>query len=117
MANTASRKLGGGSSPYRPRVVVIEYNSNYGIDDFSTNPDDPAIFWEADSMFGASLSSLNLLATQIGYTLIYTDKAEVNAFFLRSDLPGKSELLGPSFGTQLERVTALRFRPYDPVRA
>jgi len=82
------RKLCGGKQPYRPRVVVLEYNMNYAMYEYWTNPDDPTVFWEADGMFGASLSALHLAGRQLGYTLIYTDKNSVNAFFLRDDLPG-----------------------------
>mmetsp|Transcript_13159 Transcript_13159/g.53128 ORF Transcript_13159/g.53128 Transcript_13159/m.53128 type:complete len:300 (+) Transcript_13159:218-1117(+) len=81
-------------SDFRARVVVLEFNSNYGLGEYSTFPDPTGTFahsWEGDTVFGASLDALDLLARQFGYVLTYVDKASVNAFFIREDLlPNKA---------------------------
>jgi hypothetical protein len=76
---------------YRPRVVVIEFNRNFQRGCFATFPDPtgstPRVWWPIeDQVMGASLDALDLLARQYGYVLIYTDKATVNAFFIRKDV-------------------------------
>lgn len=74
---------------YRPRVVVIEFNSNFEDTCFMTFPDPTDSVqhrWEGDMVMGASLAALDLLASHHDYKLIYTDKASVNAFFIRNDL-------------------------------
>jgi hypothetical protein len=81
-------------SDFRARVVVVEFNSNYELGVYVTFPDPTGTFahsWELDTVFGASLDALDLLARQFGYVLIYVDKASVNAFFIREDLlPSKA---------------------------
>jgi hypothetical protein len=76
---------------YRPRVVVVEFNRNFQRGCFATFPDPtgstPRVWWPIeDQVMGASLDALDLLARQYGYVLIYTDKATVNAFFIRKDV-------------------------------
>eukprot|EP00930_Biecheleria_cincta_P002410 TRINITY_DN103417_c0_g1_i1.p1 TRINITY_DN103417_c0_g1~~TRINITY_DN103417_c0_g1_i1.p1 ORF type:complete len:448 (+),score=66.48 TRINITY_DN103417_c0_g1_i1:93-1436(+) len=73
---------------YKPRVVVVEFNSNYAIDEYWTNPDDPNVSWkpEEDCLFGASLAALNLLSKELGYSLVGVDMSSTNAFFVREDV-------------------------------
>ncbi len=71
---------------YRPRVVVIEYNSSLPPDQSKVIPYDPAFRWDGSNYFGASLLALARLGRSKGYTLIGCESQGVNAFFLRDDL-------------------------------
>jgi hypothetical protein len=71
---------------YRPRVAVIEYNAIFppGVDwviDY-----DAAKWWDGTSKYGASLSALERLGREKGYSLVGCDLSGVNSFFVRSDL-------------------------------
>jgi hypothetical protein len=70
----------------RPRLVVIEYNAHLPPDAVLTQPPEPAMSWDESDYFGASLGALRHLAASIGYRLVHTDLAGVNAFFVRGDL-------------------------------
>lgn len=71
---------------YRPRVVIIEYNSSIPYDEKKVAPYDPNMVWDGTNFFGASLLALNELGKSKGYTLIACDNKGVNAFFILSDL-------------------------------
>jgi len=73
-------------APWRPRVVITEFNRNYDLYEYYTFPDDPSTFWQGDELFGASLSALYLAGLQMDYGLVYVDHNRVNAFFLRRDI-------------------------------
>lgn len=75
---------------YKPRVVVVEVNSNYAQNEFWTFPNNPDVFWQGDSLAGASLAALDLLSRELGYILIGVDSTFINAFFVRSDVLHKS---------------------------
>lgn len=75
---------------YRPRVVSVEYNSNYGLENFTTlrcrglHP----YFdyqWGLDNIYGASLSAIDLAARHRGYSLVHVSRG-LDAFLVRSDL-------------------------------
>jgi hypothetical protein len=71
---------------YKPRVVVIEYNSVFhpGTDfvvDYDANRS-----WDGSSYFGASITALERLGTEKGYSLVACSYAGTNAFFVRTDL-------------------------------
>lgn len=73
---------------YRPRVVVVEYNSAVPPDvewvvDYSATS-----VWDGTQNFGASLRSFELLGERLGYDLVGCDFHGVNAFFVRKDLSG-----------------------------
>lgn len=78
----------GALSDWQPRVVVIEYNASFPPPAKMVVPYDPDFVWDGTSYFGASLTSLAGLGTQLGYALIGTDSRGVNAFFVRRDLLG-----------------------------
>ena len=75
-----------------PRVLVVEYNSNFGPQAAVTVPYDPAfdrgkahwsyLYW------GASLAALDGLARGRGYTLVGGNSAGNNAFWVRDDVLG-----------------------------
>lgn len=71
-----------------PRVVCIEYNGKFPPDlDWKQNYD-PDFIWDGSDWHGASLKALEKLGREKGYTLVATDLAGVNAFFVRDDLVG-----------------------------
>jgi len=75
---------------YRPRVMTVEYNSNYALGDYSTlrcaAPREPGAYaWEHDNIYGASLSAIELAAQVRGYSLVYVTP-KLDAFLVRSDL-------------------------------
>ena len=84
---------------YRPRLVVIEYNAGLStvhrlVQDRSRGP------WRGTDFFGASLGALIALGESKGYRLVHTDTTGVNAFFVRTDLPGEwtaPRLAGPNY--------------------
>ena len=69
-----------------PRLVVIEYNSHIPYPDARVQPLADKLPWQGTDYFGASLGALEQLGKRLGYHLVYTDLAGVNAFFVRSDL-------------------------------
>lgn len=70
---------------YSPRLVSVEYNANFSIDEAITFPNDPNEYWQEDKGYGASLKALNLAANEHNYHLIEVDRI-FDAFFIRDDL-------------------------------
>jgi hypothetical protein len=72
----------------RPRVIVIEYNSQY------PPPVEWTVEYKADQIYnctsylGASLKSYEKLAAELGYALVGCEMCGINAFFVRRDLVG-----------------------------
>jgi hypothetical protein len=73
---------------FRPRVVVIEYNGDLDLASEQVMPYTPGFRWDHSSGYGASLGALEALGAEKGYTLVHTELAGVNAFFVRDDLAG-----------------------------
>jgi len=73
----------------KPRVVIIEYNAEWGPHVAWTVPNDPNFRWQGDSHYGASLKALEKLSASKGYTLVGCSYSGVNAFFVRDDLVKK----------------------------
>jgi SAM-dependent methyltransferase len=71
---------------YRPRVVVVEYNSSLPPGRKLVQPRAHTGGWQRTDYFGASLDAMTDLGTRQGYRLVYTDLAGANAFFVRDDL-------------------------------
>ena len=72
-----------------PRVVVIEYNADFGTERAVTVPDDPAFSRESTAekrYYGASLQALVRLGARKGYRLVLVEPTSVNAFFVRNDV-------------------------------
>jgi hypothetical protein len=73
----------------RPAIIIVEYNSSFGLRPI-TVPYDPGFDrtkkHESWTYYGASLSALNHLANQNGYSLMEVSNSGVNAFFVRKDL-------------------------------
>jgi hypothetical protein len=71
---------------YTPRVVIIEYNASHPPMVEWVMPYDSNHVWDGTNWFGASLRSLEILGTKLGYSLVACDSNGVNAFFVRQDL-------------------------------
>lgn len=73
-----------------PQVLVLEYNSLFGSEQALVVPYDPSfVCGSADPSqlyFGASLGALTHLAEARGYRLVCSDRAGVNAYFVRKDV-------------------------------
>ena len=74
------------SDVYRPRVVVIEYNSTVPRWKRIAIPYDPNYVWDETNYFGASLRAMNSVALEKGYRLVCCDKQGTNAFFVLEDV-------------------------------
>jgi hypothetical protein len=75
---------------FRPRVVVIEYNSALDPRRRLVQPSEQLRQWDGSEFFGASLGALRSLGESKGYRLVHTELSGVNAFFVRADLAGDS---------------------------
>lgn len=75
---------------FSPRVLIVEYNSLFGSERSITVPYQATFVRRqqhySDLYFGASLGAFAHLAGTKGYSLIGTERAGVNAFFVRNDL-------------------------------
>jgi hypothetical protein len=72
----------------RPRVLVVEYNGKFPPPMDVVPPYDPSYRWDGSDYCGASLQALANLAGRLGYRLVGTNIAGVNAFFVRAELAG-----------------------------
>lgn len=69
---------------FKPRVVVIEYNSAFGpvvstVNDYQDHA------WDGTSNFGASAKAFTALGERSGYQLVHAETTGVNLFFVRHD--------------------------------
>lgn len=71
---------------YRPRVLVIEYNSALDPHRQLVQPADLEDGWDGTEYFGASLGAMRALGERKGYCLVHAELCGVNAFFVRQDL-------------------------------
>lgn len=82
-----------------PRLVACEYNSHFGATAEVTTPYDAA-FARGTAHFskiyyGASIAALCALAARKGYSLVASNSAGNNIFFVRNDLLGSLPVLSP----------------------
>ena len=77
---------------YKPRILIVEYNSLFGATRKISVPYDPSFTRRnthySELYFGASLAAWNHLADARGYALVGAESAGVNAFFVRKDVLG-----------------------------
>ena len=67
---------------YRPRVICIEYNADWGAQVNMTIPEQADWAWiPRTTYFGASLLALARCAASYGYVLVGCDSSGTNAFF------------------------------------
>jgi hypothetical protein len=82
-----------------PRIVICEYNSQFGPDVEVTTPYDPAFVrsqaHNSNVYYGASISALNALAKRKGYSLVAGNGAGNNVFFVRNDVLGNLQVKTP----------------------
>jgi hypothetical protein len=71
---------------YRPRVVVIEYNSTLDPHRRLVQPAELKDGWDGTDYFGASLAAMRALGERKSYRLVHAELCGVNAFFVRQDL-------------------------------
>lgn len=91
------------SSSFRPRVVTVEYNSNYPIHSSFTNTGRPDYQWKGDRLFGTSLAALQMVGEEFGYALVDVVTC-LDAVFVRKD-----ELRGSSYPSLMSwKDTAIR---------
>ena len=70
---------------YRPRVISIEYNRNYLLDMF-VSCERKWHEWTGRSVFGASASAINLVASGFGYRAVHVMPEGYDIFYLREDV-------------------------------
>ena len=85
----------------RPRLVIIEYNSFFGSKISATIKYKSNFLWDIEnkkSYYGASLKALEKLGKKKKYVLAGVDQNGVNAFFVRSDIAKKINLIPKKVG-------------------
>ena len=74
------------ASPYRPRVLTVEYNCVYGaLPIAGTHPDDPDIPWQGDNVHGASFFAIDMVSREFGWTVALRVDG-LDAVLIRNDL-------------------------------
>ena len=80
-----------------PRIVICEYNSIFGSFAKVTIPYDQDFYRRtahySNVYYGASIAALEFLARKKGYSLVGSNNAGNNAFFVRDDLCGALQVL------------------------
>lgn len=70
---------------YKPRVIIVEYNSWYGTED-KLVPYNPNIWLDGTNYWGAGILPFYKLARKRGYSLIYAENKGVNLFFVQDQI-------------------------------
>ncbi len=82
-----------------PRIVICEYNSHFGPTAEVTTPYDSGFVRDTAHFskiyYGASIGALCSLGVRKGYSLVASNSAGNNAFFVRNDLIGSQPVLSP----------------------
>ena len=82
-----------------PRIVICEYNSHFGDTYKVSIPYDNNFVREkkhhSNIYYGASISALDFLAKKKGYSLVGSNLAGNNVFFVRNDLMTDTKALTP----------------------
>ncbi len=71
---------------YKPRVIVIEFNSHFNFNEDKVIQYDPRRRWNGTRYFGSSVLALYNLGRRLGYSLVYQESNAVNLFFIRDDI-------------------------------
>lgn len=77
------------SDEYKPNIVIIEYNAEYAPPKSLVVKKDESRMWDFTKYYGGTLSAMNYIAIEKGYTLVYCDSVGVNSFFVRNELLNK----------------------------
>ena len=75
------------SSPFRPRVMSVEFNINYSPD-MMVSMEPRWYAWTGRSVYGASAGALNYIAGLAGYSVVYIMPNGMDMFFIRNDILG-----------------------------
>lgn len=70
---------------YEMDIIILEYNAYFYPDEDAIIKYEKTGNWDGTNYFGASLLSYSKLLNKFGYSLIYTDKRGVNAFFVKNE--------------------------------
>jgi len=97
---------------FNPVIVILEYNSVFGIDKPWTIPYDPkfsrTVAHHSNLYYGASLLSLCDLADEKGYDFVGCNTAGNNAFFIRKDKTRDITVLSPEEGYVISNFSESR---------
>lgn len=88
--------LVGGTSPYRPRLISIEYNANFAPDMLVSMEKDWHA-WPKRSVYGASVGAIDYIRKLHGYTPIYIMPSKLDILLLRNDIHEKQCKQPPTF--------------------
>lgn len=87
-----------------PRIVICEYNGHFGPIAEVTTPYESTFVRDTAHFskiyYGASIAALCSLATTKGYSLVASNSAGNNIFFVRNDLLGELPVLSPTSAYQ-----------------
>uniref|UniRef100_A0A061R0Y0 Methyltransferase FkbM domain-containing protein n=1 Tax=Tetraselmis sp. GSL018 TaxID=582737 RepID=A0A061R0Y0_9CHLO len=98
----------GKGSPYRPRVISIEYNINFAPNmKISMEPTWHA--WTNRAVYGASAGAINYVAQRNGYKTVYIMPSGLDLFLIRRDI--LSDCCGPSFKDMSKDIMPSRMHP------
>ncbi|KAJ3300883.1 hypothetical protein HDU76_005980, partial [Blyttiomyces sp. JEL0837] len=70
---------------FRPNVLILEVNRNFGPTDSFAIKYNPKTYWQGGPKFGQSPLAATRLATKHGYLPLYYDNNGVNMFFIHTD--------------------------------
>ncbi len=74
------------SKEYRPRVVVVEFNQHFNVNEDAVMVYNPNNIWNGSEAFGASILAFFNLGRRLGYSLVYQESNGANLFFVRDDV-------------------------------
>jgi len=99
---------------FRPRLVIVEYNSGIAAPGAVAQPYDPERTWDGGSAWGTTLAALDRVAARKGYQLAHTELTGTNAFYVRDDLWDLLDVTRSPRRTQNLGLTGVRTRPSEP---
>lgn len=95
-----------------PRIVICEYNSHFGNLHKISVPYDPSFVRNnkhfSNIYYGASISALDFLAKKKGYSLIGSNMAGNNIFFVRDDLMSNFKAITPKEAYKISQFREAR---------
>ncbi|TPX34711.1 hypothetical protein SmJEL517_g02675 [Synchytrium microbalum] len=97
------------TAKYRPRVIIIEINRNFEVDEPYTVNKERVLWTEPASLFGLSPLAVSYLCNKFGYSMIYVDKAVVNGFCVAREV--LSDLVRQRTGIVVSPHDLKRFLP------
>mmetsp|Transcript_5792 Transcript_5792/g.35963 ORF Transcript_5792/g.35963 Transcript_5792/m.35963 type:complete len:890 (+) Transcript_5792:259-2928(+) len=86
----------GEKSPYKPRLISVEFNINFAAD-MLVSMEKEWHAWTGRSIYGASAGAINYIGKLHGYTPIYIMPSGLDLFLLRDDILKEQCEQPPSF--------------------